>query len=216
MSQFPLVVLFPLVQARVQATAASASDPRWRGERGERGLEMLEMLEMARQIRWPQIIKFLPVGAGSRLHRAAPCSVHHPILAVQISPQRRSWHPHTQRHCSLLASNRLFKTKHGRKYNWRAFTFFLQNEIGFIQSQLFFLIIWWSHSFPTLLKELTGESLHKLISYSSGLFEAQKKYKLNEAEKSEKRIFRFISECGTEIKTFVVLGNFFPTMSINL
>ena len=64
--------------------------------------------------------------------------------------------------------------------------------------------------FPTLLKELTGESLHKLISYSSGLFEAQKKYKLNEAEKSEKRIFRFISECGTEIKIFVVLGNFFP------
>ena len=36
MSQLPPCCIIPVVQARVQATAASASDPRWRGERGER------------------------------------------------------------------------------------------------------------------------------------------------------------------------------------
>lgn len=130
-----------MVQARVQATAASASDPRWRGERR---LEMLEMLEMARQIRWPQIIKFLPVGAGPRLHRAAPCSVHHPILAGQISQQRRSLHPYTRQNATVspLPSNRFYKT--WEKVQLTSIHSFLQNEIGFIQSQLFSLIIWWS------------------------------------------------------------------------
>ena len=172
------------------------------------------MLEMARQIRWPQIIKFLPVGAGPRLHRAAPCSVHHPILAGQISQQRRSLHPHTRGNATVgpLPSNRFYKT--WEKVQLTSIHSFLQNEIGFIQSNYFLWLFDEASRFPTLLKELTGESLHKLISYSSGLFEAQKKYKLNEAEKSEKRIFRFISECGTEIKILVVLGNFFPTMTI--
>ena len=114
------------------------------GEGREEMVEMLEMLEMARQIRWPQIIKFLPVGAGPRLHRAAPCSVHHPILAGQISQQRRSWHTHTRGNATVgpLPSNRFYKT--WEKVQLTSIHSFLQNEIGFIQSQLFSLIIWWS------------------------------------------------------------------------
>ena len=174
-------------------------------------LEMLEMLEMARQIRWPQIIKFLPVGAGPRLHRAAPCSVHHPILAGQISQQRRSLHPYTRGNATVgpLPSNRFYKTWEKVQLT-SIHRFFYKMKLVLFNHNYFLWLFDEASRFPTLLKELTGESLHKLISYSSGLFEAQKKYKLNEAEKSEKRIFRFISECGTEIKIFVVLENFFP------
>ena len=85
--------------------------------------------------------KISPSGRRARLHRAAPCTVHHPILAGQISQQRRSLHPHTRGNATVgpLPSNRFYKT--WEKVQLTSIHSFLQNEIGFIQSQLFSLII---------------------------------------------------------------------------